>query len=161
MVLKIRFINRAGSIPKLFDFDSIIGTIFDFDFGRFWQIFKERFFHDFDSEKLSQNHRFFDFDKYQPNKKLCFLLFEPKNWVELGRFQNYSIPIFNDFGKYSKIDFFTISILKNWAKIVDSSISIKIDPALLGILWRPLVSKSGKDMHFLVIFKEKCNFGWH
>ena len=124
---------RAGSIPKSFDFDFIIGTIFDFDFGRFWQIFKERFFHDFDSEKLSQNHRFFDFDKYQPSKKLCFLLFKPKNWVELGRFQNYSIPIFNDFGKYSKIDFFTISILKNWAKIVDSSISIKIDPALLSI----------------------------
>ena len=55
--------GRAGSIPKLFDFDFIIGTIFDFDFGRFWQIFKERFFHDFDSAKLSQNHRFFDFDK--------------------------------------------------------------------------------------------------
>ena len=55
----------------------------------------------------------------------------PKNRLELGRFQNYSISIFADFGKYSKIDFFTISILKNWAKIVDSSISIKIDPALL------------------------------
>ena len=80
---------------------------------------------------MSQNHRFFNFDKYQPSKKLCFLLFKPKNWVELGRFQNYSIPILNNFGKYSKIDFFTISILKNWDKIVDSSISIKIDPALL------------------------------
>ena len=31
---------RAGSIPKLFDFDFMIGAIFDFDFGRFWQIFK-------------------------------------------------------------------------------------------------------------------------
>ena len=58
----------------------------------------------------------------------------PKNRLELGRFQNYSISIFADFGKYSKIDFFTISILKNWAKIVDSSIAIKIDPALLHIL---------------------------
>ena len=123
--------SRAGSIPKSFDFDFIIATIFDFDFGRFWQIFKERFFHDFDSAKLSQNHRFFDFDKNQPSKKLCFLAFKPKNWLELGRFQNYSISIFADFGKYSKVDFFTISILKNWAKIVDSSISIKIDPALL------------------------------
>ena len=75
---------------------------------------------------------------------MCFLAFMPKNRLELGRFQNYSISIFADFGKYSKIDFFTISILKNWAKIVDSSISIKIDPALLssiimtfvGGIWR-------------------------
>ena len=67
--------GRAGSIPKLFDFDFIIGTIFDFDFGRFWQIFKERFFHDFDSAKLSQNHRFFDFDKNQPSKKIVFFSF--------------------------------------------------------------------------------------
>ena len=32
-----------------------------------------------------------------------------------------------------KIDFFTISILENWVKIVDFSISIKIDPALVFI----------------------------
>ena len=49
--------TRAGSIPKLFDFD----------FCRFWQIFKGRFFHDFDSEKLSQNRRFFDFDQNRPS----------------------------------------------------------------------------------------------
>ena len=52
--------SRAGSIPKLLDFDFMIGAIFDFDFGRFWQIFEARFFHDFDSEKFSQNCRFFD-----------------------------------------------------------------------------------------------------
>ena len=153
---------RAGSIPKLFDFDSMIWTIFDFDFGRFWQIFKERFFHDFDSEKLSQNHRFFDFDKYQPSKKLCFLLFKPKNWVELGRFQNYSIPIFNDFGKYSKIDFFMISILKNWVKIVDFSITIKIDPALLNIGFAIIGLSASKNFIILarmvVLLIEICSF---
>ena len=55
--------TRAGSIPKLLDFDFMIEAIFDFDFCRFWKIFKARFFHDFDSEKLSQNRRFFDFDQ--------------------------------------------------------------------------------------------------
>jgi len=52
--------------------------------------------------------------------------------LELGRFQNYSISILwlelysisilVNFGKYSKPDFFTISILKNLVKIVDFSI---------------------------------------
>ena len=59
--------------------------------------------------------------------------------IVLGRFQNYSIPILLlglfsisimvDFGKYSWTDFFTISILKSWVKIVDFSILIKINPA--------------------------------
>ena len=68
----------AGSIPKLFDSDFIIGTIFDFDYGRFWQIFVDRFFYDFDSEKLSRNRRFFDSSiliKINPAKKLVFLSF--------------------------------------------------------------------------------------
>ena len=70
--------NSAGSIPKLFDSDFIIGTIFDFDYGRFWQIFMDRFFFDFDPEKLSQNRRFFDSSiliKINPGKKLVFLSF--------------------------------------------------------------------------------------
>ena len=70
--------TSAGSIPKLFDSDFIIGTIFDFDYGRFWQIFVDRFFYDFDSEKLSRNRRFFDSSiliKINPAKKLVFLSF--------------------------------------------------------------------------------------
>ena len=70
--------SSAGSIPKLFDSDFIIGTIFDFDYGRFWQIIVDRFFYDFDSEKLSRNRRFFDSSiliKINPAKKLVFLSF--------------------------------------------------------------------------------------
>ena len=58
--------------------------------------------------------------------------------LELGRFQNhsisilllqlYSISILVDFGRYSKNDFFTISILQNWVRIIDSSILIRINP---------------------------------
>ena len=76
--LHVALKSSAGSIPKLFDSDFIIGTIFDFDYGRFWQIFMDRFFYDFDSEKLSQNRRFFDSSiliKINPAKKLVFLSF--------------------------------------------------------------------------------------
>ena len=119
-----RFQNYSISILSL-ELYSISTLV---DFGRYSK-------NDFFTISILQNWvRIIDSSiliKINQVKNCVFLAFMPKNRLELGRFQNYSISIFADFGKYSKIDFFTISILKNWAKIVDSSISIKIDPALM------------------------------
>ena len=51
-------------LALLEDFFIIAILKFDFDF---FQLFKYRFFHDFDSEKLCQNRRFLDFDQNRPS----------------------------------------------------------------------------------------------